>query len=581
MSEPTKIDKMRHSLAHIFAGAVLELYPGTKLAIGPAVENGFYYDVESDHTFNQDDFKKIEKAMWKVINKDLPFNGEEKDYVQAEKYWDEKHQPYKVELVRDIKERGETLTHYSHGDFTDLCKGGHMESTGQVGFFKLDRVAGAYWKGDERNSMLQRIYGLAFETEAELDAYITQREEALKRDHRKIGQELDLFAFSELVGPGLPLFTPRGNVIREELAKFVQDLMKPHGYKRVMIPHLAKSDLYKTSGHWDKFADDIFHVSSKKTDQEFIVKPMNCPHHTQIYASQPRSYRDLPIRYAEVTTVYRDENTGQLQGLSRVRSITQDDAHVFCMQSQVKEEALKIIDIVRNFYAKFGMPLKARLSVQDPEHPENYLGDKELWAKAEGQLKELLEELGEDYFMGVGEAAFYGPKIDMTATDAIGRQWQLATIQLDFNQPMRFGLSYTDEDGSSQTPVMIHRAILGSIERFMGVMIEHYAGKFPTWLAPEQVRLLPVSDKHIEFAQQFAQELMMHDIRVEVDSSHNTIGKKIRSSETQKVPYSLVIGDKEMSGENLQVRRHGQEEQKSMSKDDFMSHIKNEISERL
>lgn len=575
----TDIEKMRHSLAHIFAGVIMEMYPNTKLAIGPAVDDGFYYDVESDHTFTPDDFKKIEKEMRRIVNKDFPFEGKEVNKQEAVAFWQERNQPYKVEILQELPDDA-TITHYSHGEFTDLCKGGHTESTGQVGAFKLNKVAGAYWRGDERNQMLQRIYGFAFTTKEELDAHLDMLEEAKKRDHRKIGKELDLFAFSDLVGPGLPLFTPRGTILREELERFVWDLMKPHGYQRVRIPHMAKSALYKTSGHYDKFADDIFHVKSKMTEDAFIMKPMNCPHHTQIYASRPRSYRDLPLRYSEVTAVYRDENTGQLQGLSRVRSITQDDAHVFCRIDQIKEECNKIHDIIDNFYKPFGMPLKARLSRRDLEQPEKYLGETELWDKAEGMLKDLLEEMNYDYIDGPGEAAFYGPKIDFIATDAIGREWQLATIQLDFVQPARFELKYTDQDGTEQQPVMIHRAILGSVERFMSVMIEHFAGAFPLWLAPEQVRLLAVSEKHNDFVLEVQKAFEDAGIRAGIDISDNTVGKKIRESGKLKVPYVLVVGDKEKETGNFAVRKRGEEETTEISKEAFIEQLQEQIQSR-
>lgn len=577
-SDMSEIEKMRHSLAHIFAGVVMEMYPNTKLAIGPSVDNGFYYDVESDHVFSPDDFKAIEKAMHKVVNKDLPFEGREVSKKDAIKYFEDLNQTYKVEILDELEDGN--ITFYSHGDFTDLCKGGHTESTGQVGAFKLHKVAGAYWRGDERNQMLQRIYGLAFATKDELNNYLKMLEEAQKRDHRKLGKELDLFAFSDLVGSGLPLFTPRGNAIREELEKFVWDLMRPHGYERVRIPHMAKSDLYKTSGHYDKFAEDIFHISSKMTEDAFIMKPMNCPHHTQIYASRPRSYRDLPIRYSEVTAVYRDENTGQLQGLSRVRSITQDDAHVFCRQDQIKEECNKIHDIVDKFYKPFGMPLKARLSRRDPSQPEKYLGEEKLWDKAEGLLQELIEEMGYEWVDGPGEAAFYGPKIDFIATDAIGREWQLATIQLDFVQPERFELKFTNDQGEEEQPVMIHRAILGSVERFMSVMIEHYAGAFPTWLAPEQVRFLAVGEKHNEYVQSLVKEFKLKGIRAEGDTSDNTVGKKIRESGKWKIPYVLVIGDKEKDGDSFAIRKRGEEEATEMKKEAFVEMVKKEIADR-
>jgi threonyl-tRNA synthetase len=570
-TDMSDIEMMRHSLAHIFAGVVMEMYPNTKLAIGPSVDNGFYYDVESDHVFSPDDFKEIEKKMRKVVNKDIPFEGKDVSKEDAIKYFEEKNQPYKVEILNELEDGN--ITFYSHGDFTDLCKGGHTDSTGQVGAFKIHKVAGAYWRGDERNQMLQRIYGLAFNTKEELKEYLLMLEQAKKRDHRKLGKELDLFAFSELVGPGLPLFTPRGNIIREQLQEFVWELMKPHGYEKVTIPHMAKADLYKTSGHYEKFTDDIFHIKSKMTDDAFIMKPMNCPHHTQIYASRPRSYRDLPIRYSEVTAVYRDENTGQLQGLSRVRSITQDDAHVFCTVEQIKDECNKIHDIIDKFYKPFNMPLKARLSRRDSATPEKYLGEPELWDQAEGLLKDLLEEMEYEWIDGPGEAAFYGPKIDFIATDAIGREWQLATIQLDFVQPARFQLKYAGQDGEEKQPVMIHRAVLGSVERFMAVMIEHFGGSFPAWLAPEQVRLLAVSEQHNDFVLELKQKLQEQDVRVQVDISDNTVSKKIRESEKMKIPYALVIGDQEKESGKVAIRKRGIEGTVEMEVQEFIDYV--------
>lgn len=575
------LEHIRHSLAHLLAAAVMQLYPDAKRAIGPAIDDGFYFDFEFSSPLAESDLPKIEKKMREIYKKWDGFERHELDAVAAKNEYP--NNPYKHELIDEFSENGKKkVSFYKSGDYWDLCRGGHTESMKEVDIkaFKLDRLAGAYWRGDERNKMLTRIYGLAFGTKEELDAYLKQREEAKKRDHRKLGKELDLFAFSDLVGSGLPLFTPRGTVMRDEVTKFVWELMKPHGYLRVNIPHIAKVDLYKTSGHWDKFADDIFHVTSKKTDDKFIIKPMNCPHHTQIYASKPRSYRDLPLRYSEVTAIYRDENTGQLQGLTRVRNITQDDAHVFCRPDQIKEEALKIYDIITKFYQPFGMGLRIRLSTHDPKEMDKYLGGAELWEKSVGMLKELLGDLGKEYFVGVGEAAFYGPKLDFIATDAIGRDWQLATIQLDFVQPERFQLEYTDDKGASVRPVMIHRAILGSVERFLGVIIEHFAGSFPTWLAPEQIRIAPVSDKHNDFAVEICEKLRMADLRADVDTSANTVGKKIRAAETMKVPYVLVIGDQEKQSGQLAVRKRGSRDTTAMSFDEFVKMIEEEIRER-
>ncbi len=555
-----QLEHYRHSLAHLLAAAVMELYPDTKRTIGPAIDDGFYFDFAFSTPISEDDLPAIEAKMRQILPTWKSFERHELSADDAKKEYPGNE--FKHELIDQFAGEGQTLTFYKSGDYWDLCRGGHSDGIAHSDpfSFKLTKLAGAYWRGDEKNAQLTRIYGVAFETKAELDAYLAMLEEAKKRDHRKLGAELDLFAFSPLVGSGLPLFTPKGTAVRRLLEKFVWSLAKPFGYERVDIPHMAKAELYKTSGHYEKFADDIFHVHSKKSDDEFIMKPMNCPHHTQIYASRPRSYRDLPIRYSEVTKVYRDENTGQLAGLSRVRSITQDDAHIFCTLDQVKQESLNIEEIITRFYAKFDMPLRLRLSVHDPMHMEKYLGTKETWETSVGMLRELLTDLKKEYEVGVGEAAFYGPKIDFIAKDAIGREWQLATIQLDFNLPERFELEYTDKDGTKKRPVMIHRAISGSIERFMSVLIEHYAGAFPLWLAPVQVRLAPVGESHVAFCEALKQELLAVDVRVDIDDSGDKVGAKIRRAATEKIPWTLVIGDKEVGGEPFNVRVFGQEE---------------------
>ncbi len=571
-----KLHAMRHTAAHVLAAAVQRLYPDAKFGVGPVVENGFFYDILFPTPISEETLPAIEAEMRKVIAEGHEMVREEMSITDAIQFFGDRSQQFKVELLTDLKEKGTTkinaeeaqdidatrpdvATIYKTGSFVDLCRGPHVANVKEIGAFSLSKLAGAYWRGKEENPQLQRIYGLCFETKQELDAYLVMMEEAKKRDHRKLGAELELFTYSALVGSGLPMFTPKGTAMRESLTAFVSALMKPHKYSRVWIPHLAKADLYKTSGHWDKFMDDIFHVSSKKTDDQFVLKPMNCPHHTQIYASKMRSYRDLPLRFAEATTVYRDENTGQLAGLTRVRSITQDDAHVFARPDQVKEEVLKIYDIITKFYAAFGMPLRIRLSVDDPEHPEKYLGGVEVWTKAVGQLKDLLTELGKDFELGIGEAAFYGPKIDFIATDAIGRDWQLATVQLDFNLPERFALEFHDADGEIKRPVMIHRAILGSVERFLGVLIEHYAGSFPFWLAPVQIRLASVSESFIPFTQELADKLEDAGLRVEVDSSNEKVGKKIRDAAGMKIPWTIVVGQKEVDGGDIQVKVFGQE----------------------
>ena len=592
------LETRRHSAAHVMAAAIKRLYPEAKFGVGPVVETGFYYDIDIGRPVTPEDLKKITVEMKKIVAEDPTFAREEIGIDPAIALFQSLGQTYKVELLNDLKTRGTTkisaeettdvdptnvttVSIYRTGDFLDLCRGPHVDSASHIGAWKLWKIAGAYWRGKESNPQMQRIYGLCFASPDELEAFEKMFAEAEKRDHRKLGVELDLFAFSPLVGSGLPLFTPKGTRLRQELVDFVWDLMKPYGYERVWIPHLAKSDLYKTSGHWDKFEDDLFHVSSKKSDEHFVLKPMNCPHHAQIYASKPRSYRDLPLRYSEVTTVYRDENTGQLQGLSRVRSITQDDAHVFCRPDQIHDEVLAMYRIIERFYAAFDMPLRVRLSVHDPAHPEKYLGSDEIWNSAEQTLASLMKEIGCEVEMGVGEAAFYGPKLDCIAKDAIGREWQLATIQLDFNQPERFGLEYADADGSQKRPAMIHRAILGSVERFLGILIEHFAGAFPLWLAPVQIAVLPVADRHIEFARSLSRELQSHDLRVEVDESTESVGKKIRNAEKSKVPLMLVVGDKEMGVEaTLTVRRRGVAEQQEISKTDFIASVLEDIRMR-
>ncbi|MDP2631506.1 MAG: threonine--tRNA ligase [Candidatus Uhrbacteria bacterium] len=579
-----KLHAMRHTAAHVLAAAAQRLYPNAKFGVGPVIENGFYYDILFPEPITEADLRNLEKEMQKIIKEKHDMVREEMSIDDAISLFKNEKQDFKVDLLTDLKEKGTTKINpeeaqdidiekpdvasiYRTGDFVDLCRGPHLDNVGEIGAFKIWKLAGAYWRGNEENDQLQRIYGLVFETREELKNYQTMLEEAKKRDHRKLGAELDLFSFSDLVGPGLPLFSPRGAMVREKLTEFVWELMKPHGYTRVCIPHMAKCDLYKTSGHWDKFADDIFHVSSQKTDTQFVLKPMNCPHHTQIYASKMRSYRDLPLRYSEVTAVYRDENTGQLQGLSRVRSITQDDAHVFCRPDQVKEEALKMYDIVSRFYAAFNMPLEIHLSAHDPDKMDKYLGTEAIWEKAEGTLKEVLENIGKDYKVDIGEAAFYGPKIDFIATDAIGREWQLATIQIDFNLPERFELEYVDSDGKQQRPVMLHRAILGSVERFMGVLIEHYAGAFPMWLAPEQIRLATVSEDFAGYAKGLLEKLRLGGVRVELDDSSDKLGKKIRNAAMSKIPWTIVIGEKEVGGGDFKINVFGSEEDLSISQD--------------
>ena len=560
---------MRHSLAHITAQAVQHLWPEVRFGVGPVVENGFYYDIDlGETTISESDFKRIEKEMRTIINKDYTFDRSERSVDESIAWAEAAGQPYKVELLNDLKRAGttvvkdldiemlgveadgesaiETVSFYTDGDFTDLCRGPHVASTKQVGAFKLMRVAGAYWRGNEKNAQMQRLYGVAFATQDELDQHLVMLEEAKKRDHRKLGQELDLFVTSPLVGSGLPMFTPRGTVLRDELAAFSNQLRQEYGFAKVWTPHITKTDLYKTSGHWDKFGDELFLVQSQETNDQFVMKPMNCPHHTQIYASKPRSYRDLPVRYIETTTDYRDEKTGELGGLNRVRALTQDDSHVFCRPDQIEQEVNQLLAAAGQLYAALSMKLRVRLSYRDDS--EAYLGDVSLWESAQAQLKDAVIKNELEYFEQTGEAAFYGPKIDFMATDAIGREHQLATVQLDFVQPSRFELQYIGESGERETPVMVHCALLGSIERFLSVYIEHTAGRFPTWLAPEQLRIIQVKDTDdiIGFVDRLRQEAADRGIRAVIDDSNESVGKKIRSCEMMKVPYSLVIGEKEV-----------------------------------
>lgn len=565
-----KINAMRHSLAHIMATSVTKLWPEAKLGVGPVVENGFYYDIDIPNvTISEADFKKIEEGMRQVINQKQPFKQSSKQIDEAIEWAKDSNQPYKEELLNDLKRAGTTVAKdlsaeelgtvaegdsevdsvgfYTNGEFTDLCRGPHVEHTGQVGAFKLLRVAGAYWRGKETNPQMQRLYGVAFETKEELNQYLEMLEEAKKRDHRKLGKELDLFVFSDLVGSGLPLFTPKGTLLREEIGRFTQELREKTGFQRVWTPVIAKNDLYKASGHWDKFGDELFLVKSQETSDEFVLRPMNCPHHVQVYASQPRSYRDLPIKYMENAGDYRDEKTGELHGLSRVRSFTQDDSHAFVTKGQIKEVATELVEAAHEMYAVFEMNLKFRLSFKDDG--EGYLGEDKLWDEAQQQIKELAEENELDFYVEEGEAAFYGPKIDFMATDAIGREWQVATVQLDFVQPERFELEFTNEKNEAERPVMIHCALLGSLERFLSVYIEHTAGNFPIWLAPEQVRIITVNQEEMTTAK--AQEIADHakklGVRVHTDNTNESVGKKIRLSATDKVPYTIVIGEKEIA----------------------------------
>lgn len=546
----TNLEHKRHTLAHLLAAAVLELYPDTKLTLGPAIENGFYYDMEFSETISDKDLPKIEKRMKNILKQWNVFSHREVSIQEAREIYQDN--PYKLELVEEIAERGEKITLYTVGKFTDLCRGGHSENPAKEikpDTFKLDKVAGAYWRGDEKNKMLTRIYGFAFETAEELDSHVQMLVMAKERDHRKLGKELDLFTFSDLVGPGLPLFTPRGTLIRDLIVKKIERIQKGFGYQKVTIPHLTKPDLYKTSGHYEKYGENLFKVQGSG-DTEFCIKPMNCPHHTQIYASQMRSYKDLPLRYMETTMVYRDEQAGEILGLSRVRSITQDDGHVFCRPDQVEQEIKNIIAVIKEFYTSLDMlhddNYWVSLSVRDSKSPEKYIGDTAVWDNAEQTLEKICQDEGLNYKRMEGEAAFYGPKIDFQFKDALGREWQLGTAQLDFQMPQRFGLQYSDKDGGKKTPIMIHRAVAGSLERFMSVAIEHFAGHFPLWLSPDQLAILPVNDEaHGEFARATEQVLQESGVRTVYMEADESLGKRIRESKTKKIPYLMVVGDNE------------------------------------
>ncbi len=604
----SNLEPMRHSLAHIMASAIKKKWPEAKFGVGPAIDNGFYYDIDiGDKKISEDDFKDIEKEMRQIISENQTFEHSELSIDEAISWAKDNNQIYKEELLNDLKRAGTTsfkdlnaeelgtfsdynssvekVSFYKNGDFIDLCRGPHVETTNQVGKFKLHRISGVYWRGNEKNNQMQRIYGLAFNSEHDLKDYLNLLEEAKKRDHRKLGRELDLYFISPLVGSGLPLFTPRGTTLRDELNKFSQELREREGYQRVWTPHIAKKQLYEVSGHWDKFGEEWLKVQSQETDDELVLKPMNCPHHQQIYASRPRSYKDLPIKYMETTTDYRDEKAGELLGLSRVRSITQDDSHTFCTPDQIKEIMGILVKIVQEFYEAVGLELKVRLSFK--EDSDAYLGNNDLWEKAQTILKEIAEESKLEYFIAEGEAAFYGPKIDFLAKDALGREVQVATPQLDFIQPERFNLTYTDKDGIEKTPVMIHFALLGSIERFIGVYIEHTAGKFPVWLAPEQIRLLTVNqeEKTVEYAKTLVHKAKALGLRITLDNSNESIGKKIRLAEVYKVPYTIVIGEKEIASSKLTPRVRKDilvgEKFNEISSEEFLTTIKNEAKSRV
>lgn len=574
------LEVKRHSLAHIMASAIKELWPEAQLAIGPAIDNGFYYDIDfNDIKITESDLRNIEKKMAFLIKQNLKFERTESAIDDALKAAQAAGEIYKAELIADLKSQGETkVSFYSVSKFTDLCRGPHVENTNQIkpGSYKLHKLAGAYWRGDEKNKMLTRIYGLAFDTKEELDDYLKMMAEAEKRDHRKIGKELDLFMLHD-VAPGMPFFLPKGFTMLNALLKLVREVSYGEGYNEVRTPHLFNSDLWKISGHWDHYQEDMFILHHAEDGCDFGVKPMNCPAHMLIFKRDIRSYRDLPLRLAETTTLYRNEKSGTLHGLTRVRSLSQDDSHIFCRNDQVLTEISELLKKVKDIYKIFNLQIdEIHLSTR----PDSFLGEKAVWDEAEDNLKTALKNANLDYKINEGDGAFYGPKIDVKVKDAIGRQWQLATIQLDFQLPLRFELKYTDADGQAKTPVVVHRAILGSLERFFGVIIEHYAGAFPVWLSPVQVKIVSVAETHIKACQKIAEELRSAGIRVEVDEANETVGNKIRKAVNEKVPYMLVIGDKEAGSDVLSVRDRGAMETREIAKADFIAEIQAKINNR-
>lgn len=573
--ETERVDRMRHTLSHVMATALTEMYPGIQFGVGPAIKDGFYYDVDLSRVKTKNDevvkisdadLPRIEKKMRGVIARGFEMQYSEKSRAEALDWAKQSGQDYKTELINELPE-DEVISFYQLGDFTDLCRGPHIENAKEVGAFKLMRVAGAYWRGDENKPMLTRIYGVAFETEDELKEYLERIEEAKARDHRKLGKELDLFCFSDLVGAGLPLFSPRGTVLREMMSGYSLSLRGASGFEKVWTPNITKMDLYKTSGHYAKFGDELFIVHSQVNGENFALKPMNCPHHAQIFASRPRTYKEMPVRYMEATTDYRDEKSGELGGLSRVRSLTQDDSHVFCRKSQIEDEIKNLIRIVRELYATVGMgKLRARLSYRSDE--DKYLGDMSLWEMAQAQIKSAAIDNGLDFFEAEGEAAFYGPKIDFMAEDAIGREHQVATVQLDFVQPERFDLNFVNEKGEKERPVMVHHATLGSIERFLSVFIEHTAGWFPFWCAPEQVRIVTVNDGVLDYVSEIEdvlkqivldKPLKYNELRFTTDKTDDSLGKKIRRATSMKIPVILVVGPKDMEARTVSVRLKDEE----------------------
>jgi threonyl-tRNA synthetase len=563
---------LRHTASHVMAQAVKRLWPDAKLAIGPAIDKGFYYDIDMEHTLTPEDLTKIEKEMSRIVKENLPITKSVMSRQEAIEFFKSKNEDYKVELIEDLPEDA-VISCYAQGDFVDLCAGPHVASTGKVKAFKLQSIAGAYWRGDEKNKMLQRIYGTAFEKKEELDAYLHMLEEAAKRDHRKLGKELGLFVIKE-EGPGFPFFLPKGMALRNELENFWREVHHDFEYDEIRTPIILNKHLWETSGHWDHYRENMY--TTIIDDEEYAIKPMNCPGGILVYQNEMHSYRDLPLRYAELGLVHRHELSGALHGLFRVRAFTQDDAHVFMLPEQMQSELMKVIELFDRIYSQFGLKYHVELSTK----PDNAMGDDAIWEAATEALRNAIEAKGIDYVINPGDGAFYGPKLDYHIEDSLGRTWQCGTIQLDMNLPERFNVEYIGEDGQKHRTIMIHRACFGSMERFIGILTEHYAGAFPTWMAPVQVKVLPISEKHVEYANQLAKQMCHDYVRVEVDDRNEKIGYKIRQAQMEKVPYMLVVGDKEMEDNSVNVRKHGDDELGTVPFDEFFNSIKIEIKER-
>jgi threonyl-tRNA synthetase len=572
---PEGLEVLRHSTAHAMAQAILELYPGSKLTLGPPIEDGFFYDIEVAGRITDEDLPRIEERMREIVERDLPIEREEVSKKEAERLYEDN--PYKLEIIRDLEDGD--ISVYRQGEFFDLCRGPHVQSTGALGAFKLQNIAGAYWRGDENNPMLTRVYGTAWPTEKQLKAYLRRLEEAKERDHRKIGRELKLFTFSPDVGAGIPLFLPRGEMLRHLMEGYVREVQSRHGYDHVWTGHLANEKLYEKSGHLEHYKDSMF-PPMVDGETRYRLKPMNCPSHMTLYNSEAHSYRDLPLRYAEFATLYRYEKSGELAGLTRVRALTQDDAHIFCTEEQIQEEFRRVLEIIREVLDTYGFTdYRVRLSLRDPDDPKYLAGD-ERWSRAEDALRTALDASGIDYYTGIGEANFYGPKADFIAKDVLGREWQLSTIQVDFFQPGRLGCEYVGEDGKMHTPVLLHRAVTGTTERFMAVVIEHYGGAFPVWLSPVQAVVIPVADRHLDYAREVQERLVEKGLRVEVDDSANSMQKKIRENARQKIPYLLIVGDREAEQGTVNVRRRGEKQQEALDVEGFAERVLREVASR-